>query len=1032
MKNFKKVLALVLTVAMVLSSMTFAFAQTVVQNQEKAEVLFDLGLFKGANPDKFEPRLENDMNRAEAVTMVIRLLGWDADATAEIPFKDKELSGDYAWAKPFIAKAYEEGITVGNSATEFGVVEKVTLQQYATFLLRALGYDINGENYAQAPEMAYEVGLLSLADVLAADKAAIRDQLVGVSYNALFASEKDSDVTLLEKLIADEKVTEDQVIKSGDADLIALLEEVTTGEDLAIASVVADNLKEVVVTFNREISEIKNEDFEIRKLDTNGKAGSKVDTTATLSEDKQEVVVAVKADKKGLDNKARYQVTIKNVKDADGNQLAETKEEFAAFDASLPEVKDIKVTGPKSIEIEFTEPIKEKGEVKVKTGTSTLSISSAYKGYNTNKIQVELYSTFQDGKTYTVSVNKFEDFAGYPNAPVDLEINYVKDTTPPVATVEKAEAEYLVLNFDKPVKGLKEEQFYHTYTAYQSIGIYKDVEFKNAVTTSDSVNKVYVVFYDKDNKDSRPLPNGKVNFGIKGSDIKDNWGNKLGDYTVEITVNANQEAPKVTKLEVKGEKELKVTFNRLVKLDSKNVEILKEDGSKESGLYFTIDPDAKTSAKEFTITLSKSMAGKTIIVNIKDVEDQGLSKEKFELYSETITVTDKTAPKVNKVTAYTNNDEYKLYVFFSEAVDGETALNVGNYYLANEETTTKLTKDVSFYTNDATVEIVLTEKEFNKINIETTKLFITGVKDIAGNEIADRYTKAIQGNNTNKPVINKVKATKTDLVEVEFDQVLTKVEKEAFTVNGKAAKGMEVVENDNKTTVKLTLETELSYDPQTDNAKLKIVDGSLIKNVFDVSADTVEETINDAIKPEIAKYTDDDNKDKEIIRRTKDNEIEITFTEAINGQTVSAMTFEVENATVTAAKAEAEGKKVILTISPKDGMAPAPRITQVHELKDMNNNSYKADKVLDSFDVRSEVAKEDAFKAVNSSKDAAEMKNALENNNLGLTLDYKDLADDKKEAVAGKVLANRPETGYENKEAIQAAFDAAVEAVKAE
>ena len=89
--------------------------------QEAAETLYELGLFKGTGTDaagKPVFDLGRAPTRAEAVTMLVRLLGKEEDARSgswEIPFTDVA-----NWAKPYVGYAYANGLTTGVSETRFG------------------------------------------------------------------------------------------------------------------------------------------------------------------------------------------------------------------------------------------------------------------------------------------------------------------------------------------------------------------------------------------------------------------------------------------------------------------------------------------------------------------------------------------------------------------------------------------------------------------------------------------------------------------------------------------------------------------------------------------------------------------------------------------------------------------------------------------------------------------------------------------------------------------------------------------------
>lgn len=116
--------------------------------QEAAEMLYELGLFKGTGTDaagKPVFDLGRAPTRAEAATMLVRLLGKGEDARSgswEIPFTDVA-----NWAKPYVGYAYANGLTTGVSETRFGGSQTVTAAQFLTFALRALGYE-SGKDFS--------------------------------------------------------------------------------------------------------------------------------------------------------------------------------------------------------------------------------------------------------------------------------------------------------------------------------------------------------------------------------------------------------------------------------------------------------------------------------------------------------------------------------------------------------------------------------------------------------------------------------------------------------------------------------------------------------------------------------------------------------------------------------------------------------------------------------------------------------------------------------------------------------------------
>lgn len=145
--HMKKWVSLFLAVTMLFALSLPAFAAD-SEAQEAAQTLHKLGLFKGTGVDvsgKPVFDLNRAPTRAEAVTMLVRLLGKEAEALAgswEIPFTDVA-----DWAKPYVGYAYANGLTTGVSETSFGGNQAVTAAQFLTFVLRALGYE-SGKDFS--------------------------------------------------------------------------------------------------------------------------------------------------------------------------------------------------------------------------------------------------------------------------------------------------------------------------------------------------------------------------------------------------------------------------------------------------------------------------------------------------------------------------------------------------------------------------------------------------------------------------------------------------------------------------------------------------------------------------------------------------------------------------------------------------------------------------------------------------------------------------------------------------------------------
>lgn len=206
-RNMRKFLCMLVICLLVLAAGSFScqvYAQD-IQNIDKAKVLKELGLFKGSERG-FE--LERAPYRVEGGVMVVRLLGREEFSERnqyQHPFKDVP-----SWADPYIGYMYHTGLTKGTSAETYSPHISMPAVEYATFVLRALGYDDkeNDFHYRSSLEKALEIGLIDSEEYKSLKKKPVflRDDVVRISFNALSTRLKGSSKTLIEKLVEDDGV----------------------------------------------------------------------------------------------------------------------------------------------------------------------------------------------------------------------------------------------------------------------------------------------------------------------------------------------------------------------------------------------------------------------------------------------------------------------------------------------------------------------------------------------------------------------------------------------------------------------------------------------------------------------------------------------------------------------------------------------------------------------------------------------------------------------------------------------------------
>lgn len=191
----KKLLSFLLIFA-VLTALYLPASAARVSGAEAIDALERLGLVQGTG-NGFEP--QRSATRAEAVTMLLRLLGEEDAAGAETgacPFSDG------GWAARYLTYAWKRGLVQGRSANYFGSSELVDVRDYLTMVLRALGYSDRagsgdfswGDSIAFADRVGLSHGEYRSGDSL------LREDLALISYTALSLPVQGTGRKLIEQL----------------------------------------------------------------------------------------------------------------------------------------------------------------------------------------------------------------------------------------------------------------------------------------------------------------------------------------------------------------------------------------------------------------------------------------------------------------------------------------------------------------------------------------------------------------------------------------------------------------------------------------------------------------------------------------------------------------------------------------------------------------------------------------------------------------------------------------------------------------
>ncbi len=158
----RRILSLILTIAMLLSvaslpvmaeetdvesiALTDIGADEVGETVSKAVTrLVSRGIINGYPDNTYRPN--NTISRAEFCVVMVKFQGQQdyIDPDAMTGFEDLDLDANYAWARPYVAKAVDLGIINGFEDKTFRAADPVTYEQAIKMIVCALGYEEEGK-----------------------------------------------------------------------------------------------------------------------------------------------------------------------------------------------------------------------------------------------------------------------------------------------------------------------------------------------------------------------------------------------------------------------------------------------------------------------------------------------------------------------------------------------------------------------------------------------------------------------------------------------------------------------------------------------------------------------------------------------------------------------------------------------------------------------------------------------------------------------------------------------------------------------
>ncbi len=948
MRNLKKIVAVIMAVAILASMMVPALAA--VANEDKAKALQTIGLFKG-NGTSFD--LDLKLSREQGMALIVRALGAEkaalamsqADIDAQLAnVVDADKIAD--WAKPYAAYCLANGITNGIGGVAAGKVQygaqlDIYGDQFVILLLRAMGYTVDKDNCWDVA-VAAKVLTAGQAVALKFNGGIIRDDAAGVLFSAVKSGIlADGKTTLIGKLIADGAVDQAAAAAAGFA-------EAPKPAALAIESATALNLLQIKVVFNKPVNTDDAKDtakYEVKDKGDTVKAIS----SAAIDADGKTVTLTL-APSAALTNNTTAKVTVvKDFREADGTKTPDaiSNDKIAVGDTTFPVLERVEAVGAKTLRLYFSEPVTSSAvgsdAYSVKSGSYTWFVSNVKYNYDGKYAELTLGTNLIDGNI-DIKVNsaKVFDFAGLMVFEKTINFAYAKVTSAPLATVDTAKSYEVKLKFDRPVYGNVKVSFgVKDFAAYT---------VNNLILESNATDTVTLDFTGK------KLPAGSITLFVYTDDnnpVKDLYGNKFEATSFVVTVNADTAAPAVSSTEVKTNVSFNVKFDEKLKSETEaekisNYSLTKADGT---AVIFTVDYiDAD---KMLVVKPTGGFKDNTsYIFTIKSVEDLEGNKNTSAIVL-TFSVGDETAPSISADDSFAILGDGKIYVYYSEAMNESAMLTKGNYMVTTNGSTffSLGDKDTISKVSDKAVLIDL-DKDLTGATDLKVKVSVT-VTDIAGKKLSSNDLSYVSPTITTETFfIKEAQLIAKDKVKIIFNKDVNVFDSAEVTIkdNNVTTIAISAVESVSGKEVVVKLASDIDADAEISGRTVTVAaisGANNTKSPYGTKLQVSSATLADKVAPSVAtvKVDGNDVSDVEmtivsadgVVAKNVEGDIVIKFNEDIDGSTISKLTFTVGGYDVMTI-GEVNGVITIHVKAKDDNTISKPVVTQVYNITDAAGN----------------------------------------------------------------------------------------------
>ncbi len=712
MRNFKKVIALVLAVALMMSTFTVAFAA----EKSEAQMLGELGLLLNVT----SADLETELTRAVGIAMVLKALGFtQASADAYKSEAAKFTSDANEWYAGFAEFAFVSGITNGVSDKAFGGKMDLTPKMFTTWILRALGYN-SADAWSKTAELAVTAGLPAVSDATVFTKS----DAAKTMFAALSSTLVNTELKLIDKLITAGVVTEAAATAAG-----------LKPAELTVSEISTLNAKQVKVVFNKTVDKAKAETVDNYDVFLAAAGSVDVFTTTTLGAgaslqaDGKTVILTLNTASQFVNYSTTNKVVVKV-----GTGLAKevSNAAVAISDTVVPTLLSASATGSNEITLVFSEPVTSAGaptQIVLNDGTVGVSLGGATYSVTGYSLTFTTYANLVSGTAYTVKVSattNIKDYAGYALTPGTAAFTFAPVTAAPTYTLKESNERTATIEFSSAIKastlvGNTAATFTHTYN-----NVTNRVT-GTAVTNPSGDSKTFVItFANAFPPNAATLYAAYADGTADSAKVKDAFGNIVTLVNLSVNTVADVTAPTATvALAANSNTRINVTFSEAVAgaLTAGNYSLKKGT----TVVAFT-GPTLDTGNKYY-ITANAAMSG-DYTLEIKNVTDTSIATNKIVTATFNVAVADLIKPFIVTEAGaagssyFAQTDTKTVRIYFSEAMDTASLSDLTKY------------QSVSAAYANPTAAVPATDAKSVLLTFEAIpggNIIVGTVKDTAGN-----------------------------------------------------------------------------------------------------------------------------------------------------------------------------------------------------------------------------------------------------------------------------------------------------------